>query len=233
MTTLIFDGDDTLWATMHLYSSIKDNFIYEMEKLGFKEKEVRDVFEAIDLDNFKQLGFSIDRFPKSFGDTYEYLCKLYNKNCYSYVKNLYISRAYQVFYNTPTLIEGAESVLLSLKEQEYRLILATKGDFDIQRRRIEQTNIGKHFSRIYVFDHKKDAEFLHIINDLNLDVRYSWSIGNSIKSDINPALRLGMWAIFIPNDTWAYESEDIMSSAKLIIAHSITDIPRILQEMNK
>ena len=68
-----------------------------------------------------------------------------------------------------------------------------------------------------------------IADECGLDLEESWSIGNSMKSDINPALRIGMKAIWIPNKTWIFEEEEPYNKNGLIKAGSIKDVPTILE----
>jgi hypothetical protein len=71
---IIFDGDDTLWYTMPIYTKAKQEFFYEMSALGFDPQEVERAFEQTDAENVSRFGFSKRRFPTSMAETYQLFC---------------------------------------------------------------------------------------------------------------------------------------------------------------
>jgi putative hydrolase of the HAD superfamily len=226
---LIFDGDDTLWETMPFYNQTKTVFYAEMGKMGFEKKEVMKAFEKIDVDNTKIMGFSKGRFPRSMQETYELFCKIYKKpfNKRASLKMSNIGK--KVFSEKSTLIDGVKEVLAILRKSNFQLILATKGDLLIQKKRIADAKISKYFNKIYIFPQKTSAELYQVVEESNLDLYTSWSIGNSIKSDINPALRIGLKAIWIPYPTWHYEEDEVLIKENNIYhVASIKEIPVIL-----
>ena len=62
---------------------------------------------------------------------------------------------------------------------------------------------------------EKDPEaYGRLVEGLGFDAKSTWMVGNSPKSDINPALAIGLNAVFIPHvSTWTLEREQIRSSA--------------------
>lgn len=138
-----------------------------------------------------------------------------------------------VFDHTPALLPNSLQVLRRVRESSFQLILATKGEHTIQEEKIRRLNIHTYFDRVYIFPEKEEHQFREIAMECFLDLGVSWSIGNSIKSDINPALRIGMMAIWIRNATWDYEVEEPADKSRLYIAKSITDVPTILSERGR
>lgn len=225
---VIFDGDDTLWETQPLYIRAKKLFFREMERLGFDPIEVERRFERIDLDNVRLLGFSKVRFPKSMSDTYQALCLLYDKPTDELVRSRVEAIGYSIFRKKPRIFDGVREVLRTLQAQHLQLILATKGDQEVQEEKISCSNLLSYFHHTYIFPEKGERELQKIADECDLDPRESWSIGNSMKSDINPALRIGMKAIWIPNKTWNFEEEEPFDKQRLFKASSIKEVPRIL-----
>jgi putative hydrolase of the HAD superfamily len=225
---LIFDGDDTLWETMPIYNWAKDLFFKEMENLGFERAEISKKFEMIDIENTRVLGFSKERFPKSMQDTYDFLSRFYQKPFSEIKKRQIDAIGRSVFSAKPRLVDGAQNVLDILRNSGFQLILATKGDPDIQKQRITGAGLNSYFNCFYIFPEKTPKELYQIANECHLDLRESWSIGNSIRSDINPALIIGMKAIWIPYYTWDYEEEEPVKKDGLYKIGSIKDVPNIL-----
>jgi putative hydrolase of the HAD superfamily len=90
-------------------------------------------------------------------------------------------------------------------------------------------NLKPYFHHIYFLPEKGDREFSIIAKECNLNSHMSWSIGNSIKSDINPALRIGMQAILLQKKTWAFEEEVPFEKERLFKARSMRDAFKILK----
>lgn len=225
---IIFDGDDTLWETSIFYTEAKQNFFDEMSFLGFDPKEVERLFEKTDIANLKKLGFTKQRFPTSMADTYKYFCKQYGVESKREISNRLKAIGYSVFERKPLILDHAENVLKQLKPS-YKLILATKGDLEIQRSKIEHSGLRSYFDNIYILSHKAEKEFNQIIQDNSLAKDKAWSVGNSLKSDIYPALKVGLGAVWIPHaETWEYENEPIPDSSKFFQVESLTDILKII-----
>ena len=224
----IFDGDDTLWETQSLYVRAKNRFFAQMEQLGFFRLEAEVELERIDLKNAKDMRFSRKRFPKSMSDTYQELCLRHNKKVDESVKKRVESIGYSALEGKAKVFDGVLEVLEALRSEHLTLILATKGDQKIQKKKIDHSGLSTYFCRIYIFPEKGQTQLKKIVKDCGLDPKDSWSIGNSIKSDINPALRIGLNAIWIPINTWDFEEETPVDDQRLFKASSIKEVPRIL-----
>jgi putative hydrolase of the HAD superfamily len=90
------------------------------------------------------------------------------------------------------------------------LILMTKGALAEQTGKVERSGLKKHFSATEVVAEKDAAAYAGVVKKHNLAPSSTWMIGNSPKSDINPALAAGLHAVFVPHgDTWILEHEEI------------------------
>src|SRR5262249_33574586 len=135
---------------------------------------------------------------------------------------------YSVFKDIPIQCDGAEVVLSRLRGH-YKLILATKGDRDIQQAKIEQSNLRHFFDAIYILERKTTQQIEQIAEECELRVRRSWVIGDSLKSDINPGLGAGLKAIWIPKGSWAYEEDVIPKSSRFYKRKTLLDsLPLLL-----
>jgi putative hydrolase of the HAD superfamily len=224
---IIFDGDDTLWETMPAYALAKHTFFHEMELLGFNAQQVELQFEQTDLANVDKLGFSRERFANSMMETYHRFCRSYHIEKSVSVEQKLRALGYGVTASPPKVDPQAQRVLGRLRA-DYRLILATKGDQDVQLMKIEESGLGSFFDKIYIFDQKTERELKLIIEENGFSRRDSWSIGNSLRSDIKPALRLGLKAIWIPHYTWDYEEAEFEDSQDLFKVGSLEDCIEIL-----
>ena len=226
---VIFDGDDTLWETQILYIRAKKRFYKLMERLGFDPTEVEARFERIDFDNVQLYSFSKERFPTSMSDTYQVLSGDYNKVVDENINKLMKSIGYSAFEKKPRVFSGVTEVLVTLRAMQLKIILATKGDQEVQEEKISFSNLRSYFDHVYIFPEKGTRDLRRIVNECNLDPKISWSIGNSMRSDINPALKIGMRAIWIPKRTWGFEEEEPFDKQRVFKVRSIKEVTRILK----
>jgi putative hydrolase of the HAD superfamily len=225
---VVFDGDDTLWETQSLYTAAKSAFIEALEVVGLSGERVRNLLEAIDVANVKVMGFSRSRFPQSMVETYQRLCLDQGRTHDPFVDRQLREIGNAVFDQKPNLVPSAEEVLKRL-QNEYELALCTKGDPMIQEQRISQSGLEHYFDRIYIVPKKDESEFKVVLEDFRRKSEEGCSVGNSIRSDINPALRIGMSALLVPSATWAYEEvESETASGNIMKLSSIEGVPKAL-----
>jgi putative hydrolase of the HAD superfamily len=225
---LIFDADDTLWDTQPLYSEAKRRFFLEMAEAGFPLEGVRQRLEVIDHANVSRFGFSKERFPQSMWDTYHSLCNYYGRRFDDTKARRIQSIGAAVFEAQPRIFDGVSASLSELQAHHVRLILATKGDREVQQQRLDASHLRHYFDRVYILPDKGTREFRAIVMEEKLELSAGWSVGNSARSDINPALAVGLRAIWIPNKTWMYEDEEPAASPRLYRVESIREVPGIV-----
>lgn len=207
IATVIFDGDDTLWETQTLYDLAKRKFAALMAKEGFPSAESLALFAEVDMANVRKLGFSRRRFPKSMADTYELLAKDAGKKVKPAVRKRAKALGESVFNRTPKLMPGVRRLLQRLTGR-VRLVLMTAGDRAIQRRRIQTSGLARYFDFIDIPKIKDAAEFHRLIRLLRVNPDSAWMIGNSMKSDIMPAHKVGLNTVWLAGRGWAYDRSD-------------------------
>jgi putative hydrolase of the HAD superfamily len=182
-----------------------------MSELGYPASEVLEKLDEIDIGHIFQQGFAKERYPFSLIKTYHYYSEKGGKEIDLKIEKKISNIGWKVFRQIPELVEGADGVLKDLKNR-YFLILATLGDPEVQHKKIFHSGLKSYFSAIYVLSYKNDREYLQIIEEHNLKKEQTWLIGNSVRSDLNPGLRLGLNCILIPATTWKFEEEKPISN---------------------
>jgi putative hydrolase of the HAD superfamily len=92
----------------------------------------------------------------------------------------------------------------------HQLILLTKGDEEEQKLKVENSGLAMHFASILIVAEKDQTTYHQLVSSMDLDPARTWMIGNSPRSDINPALAAGLNAVFIPHPhTWLLEIQDV------------------------
>jgi putative hydrolase of the HAD superfamily len=224
---LVFDGDDTLWETIGLYNAAKAEFAGLLATLGFEPARSLAMLAKIDIDNVARLGFARERFPLSLTQAYAALCADDERDPDSKIRARIFAIGTGVFEQPAHPANGAKDLLRAL-QRRYALALCTKGDRSVQRKRIEYAGIGEMLDRIFIVDHKTASDFALILSAFGKHPKQACSIGNSLRSDINPALAAGLSAIWIKNSTWAYEDEGTPIDGPLQTVASLDEVPAAL-----
>lgn len=229
----IFDYDDLLAPNMHDYSYPQITLIqYLIDSIGPRCPDVPAIMreeENIDREAVNAMGFNKERFPTSFVRTYEEICKTLGieamdkarKEIYDIGMTAFDFRRWKKQGLFPNVAETLDFLL----EKGDELILLTKGDPKVQERKIEATNIRKWFGNSIYIVPKKDKDTLIQLAS-GYDSSHVWHVGNSIRSDVEPALEADINMIYIRLETWAYEKQHkgIPDNPRL---HIFTDIIEI------
>jgi putative hydrolase of the HAD superfamily len=112
------------------------------------------------------------------------------------------------------LLEGVRETLDYLSTR-HDLVLLTKGDVEEQKLKVERSGIEECFRQVVIVQEKDVATYHHVVSELKLDPKRTWMVGNSPRSDINPALAAGLNAVFIPHPhTWHLEHEEVQNDGE-------------------
>lgn len=227
---LVFDADDTLWAVQPLYESVIDEIATSLTRLGLSAVAWREALRAIDVQRVAALGYSVARFPESCVLAYENVVRAARLSpdpaFAAGVRHL----AASVFTTQACTDANAKEVLAALRDRFF-LALLTQGDPLVQRQRIRNSGLAAYFDGVHIVDRKGPAEFRSVLQNHRSDAAKAWSIGNSLRSDIKPALACGMKAIWVCHSTWEYENLiNPASVGPCIRVSSLIEVLRVLRE---
>ena len=131
------------------------------------------------------------------------------------------------------LIDGVVEVLDRLSPR-YRLVLLTKGDLFEQEAKIRRSGIADQFGLVRVLHEKTPEVYRQVLHDAAVPAEEFLMVGNSLRSDVLPALAIGARAVFIPHAlTWSHEHiepERLPPSGWVEIA-SIAGLPAVLEKL--
>ena len=124
---------------------------------------------------------------------------------------------------------GAVDVIASLR-RDFRVVLLTQGDEQVQRKRIADSQLEPLFDHIRIVPKKSPELLTQLLNDLVADPGSAWMVGNSIPSDVNPALAVGMKAIWVDADVWEHERrENAAMCAGLTQIGALVQVPEVIR----
>lgn len=223
----IFDFDDTLVEATVYYDIAKEQFARKMREFGFPDEEALEVLNRFDISNvLKCGGFHKECFPDALVQTFEFYCQMNRRTVCQDTKKWMADLGWWVFDQPVRTIPGAVEVVARLSAL-MPLFLATKGDMEIQNRRLEESGLRQYFKKIYIVPDKTHLEYAAIARENGLEPRLSWVIGNSMKGDINPGLRSGFNCIHVfHRNTWDYEEEHPVG--EFFSVHDISEVPAII-----
>jgi putative hydrolase of the HAD superfamily len=238
---LIFDGDDTLWDNQVFYEEARER-AYEImgghgglaeyfESAQIALEDAVQLIEEIDMRNADQMGFISERFSQSMIQTYESLSTKAGLPPDPRASERLWRLGMSVPRRRRSPLAGARETLEALSgDGSHTLVLHSAGDETAQRRKLGQTALEKFFDgRVHVVPVKDDGTLRAVIRAENLDIRSSWMIGNSLRSDINPALRVGLNCIWYHNGGWAYDEAEERESGRIFEIYSLPEAIEIIE----
>lgn len=225
---IIFDGDDTLWKTQELYDTAKIQFEKLMTAQCFPQDSIIELLDSIDAEHVKILRFSRIRFLESMLIIYAVLCGKYNKIWNIHIESKIRKVVFSIFSTPLELYDDTISILETLSKS-FNLVLFTVSNKDSQKEKINSLDkIKNYFLKIYISERKNDQEFKKIVDDLRISNEKVWVVGNSIKSDINPSLKVGLKTILIPRGAWKYEEAELLGDTTIV--NSLTEAASVIKQ---
>jgi putative hydrolase of the HAD superfamily len=107
------------------------------------------------------------------------------------------------------VIDGVEETLAELAGR-HELTLFTKGHPEEQRMKVDRSGLGRYFGHTAIVKEKDAPAYRRLVEERGFRAAETWMIGNSPKSDINPALEAGLNAVLVPHPhTWVLEHQDL------------------------
>lgn len=200
--TLIFDADDTLWENNIYFERAFDRFVDFLDHSHLTHSQIRDTLNEIELVNSKIHGYGSLNFGRNLQQAYQHLAQ---RHIAPDDLHRIMSFAEAILEQPLEIIEGVEATLAALSPH-HDLALFTKGHPDEQRMKVDRSGLAQYFRHTGIVKEKDTAAYTQLAAEQGFDKAASWMIGNSPKSDINPALEVGLGAVLVPHErTWVLE----------------------------
>jgi|SRR5579862_3661462 len=204
--TLLIDADDTLWENNIYFERAIARFISFLNHHKFTAEQVREVINDVERECIVKHGYGLHSFAHALVDTFERLSPIpATPELAAQVRSI----AHTVKNHAIEFLAEVPETLEYLR-QKHRLILVTKGAHQEQSGKVERSGVKQHFAAVEIVPEKNVEVYSSLADKYDCTHHSTWMIGNSPKSDINPALAAGMNAVFIPHgDTWILEHEEV------------------------
>ena len=223
-----FDADDTLWHNEVLYHRAKRDVVGILS--GYRQPEnIQAHLDQTEVANIPYYGYGIKSFTLSMIETAVHISE---GQVSAEEINQIIAIAKKMLSAPVDLVDGVKETLETISSA-YPLVLITKGDHFEQERKIKISGIAHHFRYHEIVSEKSTATYLQILKKYCIDPTSFLMVGNSLRSDILPVLKIGGQAVHIPNEqTWFHENAEQheLSDFEYWEISGISQLPGLLEK---
>jgi putative hydrolase of the HAD superfamily len=204
--TLLIDADDTLWENNIYFERAIARFISFLNHQEYSPEQVREILNDVERENIVTHGYGLHSFAHALVATFE---RLSVEPVTPELHDRIHSIAHTIADHPVEILPGVTATLQHLSTRHH-LIMMTKGAIAEQSGKIERSGLKEYFAAIEIVAEKDSAMYRSVVAKYGLSNDTSWMIGNSPKSDINPALAVGLNAVFVPHgNTWILEHDEV------------------------
>jgi putative hydrolase of the HAD superfamily len=207
---LLMDADDTLWENNVYFEQAIADFMRLLDHQEMSPSEVRLFLNQVERETILERGYGSHSFAHSLVKTFERLAQQpVTPELHEFIWGF----AHRVSTCALELIEGVPETLDYLSRRRHHLVLMTKGDFTEQSGKVERSGLKEYFAAVEIVAEKDPGTYKEVVSKYRLEPETTWMVGNSPRSDINPALAAGINAVFVPHGmTWVLEHETVNSA---------------------
>jgi putative hydrolase of the HAD superfamily len=201
LTTIGFDADDTLWQNEQFYRLTEGEFVKLLGDYAEGEHIASRLLEA-EKRNLQHYGFGIKGFTLSMIET---AIEITEGNVPARTIGEILDIGRSLLSHPVETLPHVEETLAALAGK-YMLVLITKGDLFDQERKLAQSGLGELFDAVEIVSDKTAVTYRRIFAETGDGPERAMMVGNSLKSDVVPAIAAGSYGVFVPHElTWVLE----------------------------
>jgi putative hydrolase of the HAD superfamily len=224
---LLIDADDTLWENNIYFERTIADFIERLNHQHMSPQEVRLFLNEVERETILERGYGSHSFAHSLVKCFERLAeKPITEELHQFIWGF----AHRVSTADLELIAGVPETLQYLNGRGHHLVVMTKGNITEQAGKVERSGLREYFAAVEIVAEKNAPTYKQIVAKYEFEPQATWMVGNSPKSDINPALAAGINAVFVPHDnTWILEHETVNpvpDGTRLLQLEKFTELQR-------
>ena len=228
LTTIGFDADDTLWHNEHVFQLTQAQFAALLADYATPDHLTQRLLAA-EQRNLGHYGFGVKGFVLSMIET---AIEVTNARVPAATIAALIEAGRQMLAHPIDLLPGARETVAALSAQ-YRLILITKGDLLDQERKLAQSGLGDLFQAVEIVSDKTPQTYARIFTRHGTGPQQALMVGNSLKSDVIPAIAAGSWGVHIPHElTWALEHAAPPTHPRFHVLENLGALPPLIETLS-
>lgn len=199
-----FDADDTLWHNESVFRITEDRFAELLADHADPDAIAARLLET-ERRNLRRYGYGIKGFTLSMIET---AMEVTDGDCPAHVVRAILGFGHEMLEHPVECLVGVEEVLRELAP-DHRMVLITKGDLFDQERKLAQSGLGELFDAVEIVSEKTADTYAVLFARHGAGAETALMTGNSLRSDVLPALEAGAWAAYVPYEiTWAHEAAE-------------------------
>jgi putative hydrolase of the HAD superfamily len=222
--SLLIDADDTLWENNIYFERAIARFISFLNHQSYTPEEVREILNEVERECIIKHGYGMHSFSHALVDTFE---RISLEPITPELHQRIVGFAHSIAEHPVEILPGVPETLQYLSERHH-LILLTKGAMAEQSGKVERSGLKEYFAAVEIVSEKDSGTYRNVVSKYGLGHDTTWMVGNSPKSDINPALAAGLNAVFVPHgNTWILEHEDLAQAelpSRLLVVERFADL---------
>jgi putative hydrolase of the HAD superfamily len=225
-----FDADDTLWHNETLFAAAHARF-HALLAAHHDPQTVERALYATELRNLPLYGYGVKGFTLSAIET---AIELTGGRVSATELRELVALGREILAHPVELLDAVPDTLATLAAAGHRMILITKGDLQHQERKIVESGLSPRFLATEVVSEKDDATYARVLRRHAIAPENFLMVGNSLKSDIAPVLRLGGLAAHVPYHlTWEHEKLDVLPDApdRFFTLASLRELPALVARL--
>ncbi len=229
LSTIGFDADDTLWQNEQFFRLTEKRFA-ELLSDHAEEARVSERLLEAEKRNLQFYGFGIKGFTLSMIET---AIEVTEGRVGAGVIREILEAGRTMHRHPVETLPHAHETLERLAGQ-YRIVLVTKGDLFDQERKLAQSGLGDFFDGVEIVSDKTPATYARVFARHGEGAERSMMVGNSLRSDVLPALAAGSWGVHVPHAlTWQLEHADApVSEPRFRELPDLGHLPPLLDTLN-
>ena len=231
ITTVGLDADDTLWHNETIFRLTQDRFVALLSSHA-EEADLRERLAAVERRNLRLYGYGVKGFTLSMLETAMELAGD-DAAIVGAVREI-LAAGREMLSHPVEPLPGVDGALAALADR-YRLVLITKGDLLHQENKLAASGLGDLFAAVEIVSEKDTATYTRVFSRHGTGAAQAAMAGNSMRSDILPAIEAGAFAAYIPYVmTWAHEeAEPPADHPRYVELASISRLPAWLMRMER
>ena len=204
LTTIAFDADDTLWHNESIFRFTEERFAALLADV-MEEKPLMERLLATERRNLKFYGYGIKGFTLSMIET---ALEVTDGKATPQLVQEILAAGREMLTHPVETLPGVRETVTALSER-YRVMVITKGDLFDQERKVAESGLAELFHAVEIVSEKTSDTYRDLFGKHGTGPKQALMIGNSLKSDILPALEAGAWGVYVPYQiTWAMEKAE-------------------------
>ena len=220
---IAFDADDTLWKNEEEYLHGRQVFLQILADYDI-DQDALDRVDEFEVENIQYYGYGVMSFALSM---IEMAIELTGESIHPGDIRKLLNLAKAMLTAEVEVFDGVRQLLEEISK-EYPLMLITKGDLFHQQRKLESSGLAGFFQAVEVVSDKTPEIYREILERHHIDPQRFIMVGNSLRSDVIPVLKLGAWAFYLSDHlTWSHE-DDPLAEISQDLYREVKEISQVL-----